>query len=255
MSDIGTKTSLKGYDVISCADHELLFSSSWPLLKIEKQGSFEITDKTQDVTITTHDLGYPPMFLAYASYGVNATDDQTRLLTTPVMVSDTTLKWFGDYYSEGAGAITVYYYIFRYNMTENFTSPVVNTESSTPATTSNYGFKIAKDGASTESSDLRDYVVHSGARSLQIHKTWYENKESEGWLQSITHGLPYEPFFLFYLKNTYTGYATTGYWKLMDARSQEVGASADTSTVNLVSIPKGEAFVAIFKDPFSLEQS
>jgi len=254
MGDWGAKVSIKGIPVETAADHQLLFNSSWPLLKIHKQGSATITDTTKDVVITTHDLGYEPMFLVYAPSGVNATSSQSRLITVPALINDTDLMWFGDYYSEPAGSIDVYYYIFRYDMTTNFTSGTVGITSATANVADDYGFKISKEGKDTSSTDGKDFVIHSSYRSPQIHKTFYKNQTSEGWSEEILHGLTYEPYFLFYTKNNYAGLATTGYWGLIDSRAQEQYGYIGESAVRVGAIPKGEMFVCIFKDPFSLEE-
>jgi hypothetical protein len=256
MPDYGIKASQKGYDVKTCADYELLFSAGWPLLKIEKQGSFTVNDKTANVQITTHDLGYAPMFMIFSPEGVNGASTQSRFQTLPVMASATDLKWFGAYWSEPAGSVTLYYYIFRYPLTTNFTANTLHDEATSKVLVDDYGVKISKSGSDVDSTDMRDFVIHSSCRSLQVHKSFYKAETAGSWSETITHDLTYEPFFLFYLKDVY-GYgdgATLNYWQMIDARAQEEYGYADTTSVYVGAIPKGDISVIIFKDPFSLEE-
>jgi hypothetical protein len=253
----GIKVAQEGFSADSAADYQLLFTSEWPLLKIEKQGSITIADKTQDVTIATHDLGYAPMFLVYAASGVNADGTQARLLTgPPILVNDSELKWFGNYYSQAAGSITLYYYIFRYPLTQNFTSDIISQSASSPDSGGDQGLKMVQLGKDTRSADLRDYVVHTNARNLQLHKTISKSETGIGWSDTLIHGLDYEPFFLFYFKDIY-GYGsevTLNYWQLLGAGDQEIKGYADVDYIRLTAIPEGDIFVAIFKDPFALTE-
>lgn len=254
----GIKVAQKEYSADSAADYQMLFTSEWPLLKIEKQGSVTIADKTQDVTITTHDLGYAPMFLVYAIGGIFGDHGTNAELLTgpPVRINDSTLKWFGAYDSQGAGSITLYYYIFRYPLTTNFNGELLSATAASKESGGDQGLKMVQTGKDTASSDLRNYVVHTDARNLQIHKSFNKNQAAENWTENVAHGLTYEPFFLFYLKDVYGygGGTILNYWQLIGAGDQETKAYGDTSYIRCASVPKGEMFLAIFKDPFSLTE-
>jgi len=254
----GIRVAQKEYSADNAADYQLLFTSEWPLLKIEKQGSVTIADKSQDVTIATHDLGYAPMFLVYAVGGLFGDMGTNTVLLTgyPARISATDLKWFGSYDGVSSGAITIYYYIFRYPMTQNYTADILSQSAASPESGGDQGFKMAMDGKTAKSTDLRDFVVHTDARNLQIQKSFNKLFTGTGWTENIPHGLTYEPFFLFYMKDTYGygGGTILNYWELVGAGDQERKAYADTSYVRCTAIPKGEIFVAIFKDPYALAE-
>lgn len=245
MTNIGIKASQKGYNVRTCADHELLFSSGWPLLKIEKQGSITIADKTQDIDIYTHNLGYVPMFFGYKVSGSTSYLDASIYYLSS---TSTKLRWLGARKNAGAGSITIYYYIYRYDMTTNFTAPILHQTPTTPTVIDDYGIKISKEGSDTDSADLRDYVVHSSARNLQIHKTVAFTESSIGWSRTITHGLGYEPLFLLYFSDV------SGGMGLIFEADQEFISNATSTNVVVGGIPTGDGFVCIFKDPFDLEE-
>ncbi len=80
MAQWGIKVSQPNKDVKTCADKDLAFSSQWNTLKILLSGFARINDipaggydvvfypGEKSLTIN-HNLGYVPMFLAYANFG------------------------------------------------------------------------------------------------------------------------------------------------------------------------------------------
>lgn len=255
MSEFGMKVSLKGFDVLTAADYQLLFTTAWPLLKIEKQGSFTVSDMTTDTVITTHDLGYAPMFMVYAT-GLYAANSVSLLTGPPVSIDANDLTWFGDYQSWYAGSITLYYYIFRYDMTTNFDADIFNQVEAAGSVDQDYGIKITKAGKDYSSTDLRDFVLHSDARSLQIQKSYHKVEAAAPWSEVVAHGLSYSPFFLWYQKDIYTygGGVHTNYWELIGASDQERTGYVDDTLVYLSSLATGDLFFVVFKDPFILTE-
>jgi hypothetical protein len=249
MGDYGIKGSQKGFDVRTCADHELLFSAGWPLVKIEAQGSVVITDKGADQVIYNHNLNYNPLFLVYDTSSVA---NNNLLLTdsplSPFGVTTTDLKWFGTQGAGLSGSVTLYYYVFRYDLLTNFTADSLHTDSTGQVPIDDYGIKISKSGQDISSTDYRDFVIHSNCRSLQIHKSEYAVK-SANWTHSVSHTLGYEPMFWFYWYD-----AVSGYYGMVDAQNQEVKGNADTNSIDMVGVPAGTLSCLIFKDPWSLNE-
>ncbi len=245
MSDIGVKTSLKGYDVNTCADYELLFSSSWPVLKIEAQGTYTINDASIDQDIYTHNLGYVPMFFGYE---VSGNTSYLNIKNTYFSATSTKLRWLGGTEGHPAGSITMCYYIYRYSMSTNFTANSIKTSSTSKNVINDCGVKISKDGKNITSTESRDFVLHSSYRTLQIHKTVAFTESSTGWGRTISHYLGYEPLFLFYFESL------PGNMVLIPEAHQEFLTNADATNVEVGGIPTGNGFVCIFKDPWSLEE-
>jgi len=250
MPDYGIKASQKGYDVKTCADYELLFSAGWPLVKIEAQGSKTISDKGADEVIYNHNLGYNPLFLVFDTSSVA---NNNLLLTdsplSPLGVTDTNLTWFGTQGAGLSGSITLYYYVFRYDLLTNFTANTLHSESTSQVAIDDYGIKISKSGSDIDSTDMRDFVIHSSCRSLQIHQSAYATK-SANWTHSISHDLGYEPMFWFYWYD-----AVSGYYGMVDAQNQEVKGTASSTAIGLSGIPAGTLSCLIFKDPWDLEEA
>lgn len=257
MAGIGAKVSRPGFDVRTCADHELLFSSSWPLLKIHSQGSFSIPDTTVQTTIATHGLGYVPMFWVFDNGNSisNTTSSASRmtffLQGQYTAINSTNLIWR----STSAGSFSGYYYIFRYDMTTSFEAEIFNSTSSTKTDVGDYGIKVAKSGKSITSTDLRDYVVHSGSRSPMIHKTGTGSFGVGGGTATITHNLGYEPLYFVYAKYA-GGYADSRYEQLtgLALTSADVTYASDTSiTISVAN--QLDYFYMIFKDPMLIGNS
>ena len=64
MGDYGFKVSKAGFDVLTTADKNLIFSSAFGSLKVHTQGTGTLTDSARTITVA-HGLGYVPMFLVH----------------------------------------------------------------------------------------------------------------------------------------------------------------------------------------------
>ncbi len=131
-------------------------------------------------------------------------------------------------------------------MSVNFTAPILTNPPSIPETIDNYIFAITKAGKDVSSTDLRDFVVHSSARSMQIHSVNYFEKNSINWTEIIHHNLGYDAFFLFY--------AASGQdWFLITSGNTNIkGYSLDNNRVQIGASFTGKFSCIIFKDPYSL---
>lgn len=175
MADYGAKGSVPGYDIKSVVDYLQLFNSSWPLLKIGLSGQFTGT--------VTHNLGYPPFHFVATSDG---RVDQFAGLSYGV--SSTV-------FNRVSGSGSPRYYICRLDLTSAYTAPIIPGAAIPQAVDLDYGLKIAKPGKSVYSTDMRDFALNSGARSLMVHKVVPSGTSSSGgnYVATIAHGLPYTP--------------------------------------------------------------
>jgi len=103
-----------------------------------------------------------------------------------------------------SGTITGRYYIFGIDLETDFTAPILSsgTDTDTPTGSTNFGIKVTKPGKDVSSTDLRDFVIHSGTRSPLVHLVKngdYTVWDSTGYI-SVFHGLGYAPFMFFYRK-------------------------------------------------------
>lgn len=260
MSDIGIKVSLLGYDAKTAADHNLGFSSSWPLLKLHMSGTTSITDLATEQLIVDHGLGYPPIFIygsinSLNSVPVSASGDYAELFEMPTQfsISDTSLYYDGFY--SGSQPVEIFYRIYRYDLTTNFTAPSSATSGSNQTDVNNdYTIRVSKEGKSVDSTDLRDFAIHSDTRSPMIHQSVYGDlvpttDSIAGYEVKATHNLRYKPFFLSYYIDP-----TTQRWKRVPTGTGgAIGAFVNDTSVKIgfASSSYGNAgSVIVFKDPF-----
>lgn len=209
----GMKASQLGYDVETAADYQLLYSSEWPLLKIEAQGTVTINDLGVNQVIYTHNLGYCPMFWIYDTSGSSSGMAGNLGLTYAVSiatfgVNETELKYFTNF--AGSGPRTIRYIIFRLNLDTPFTAQTINLSPGSQTLIDGYGIKVAGPGKSITSTDYRDFTVHSNTRSPMVHsvsaKTISTSSPgdpyySPGYMETWSHDLGYKPMYFPYIKS------------------------------------------------------
>jgi len=71
MSNYGLKIAEVGYDVKTCTENHLIYSSKYPQLKIQDSGSgsHTFTNNQGYFTLVTYDLGYKPFFAVWIDEG------------------------------------------------------------------------------------------------------------------------------------------------------------------------------------------
>lgn len=183
--DYGLRVSLPGYDINKVVDYLQQFNSSWPLLKVHDTG---VSNTTVD-----HNLGYVPFFIT-----TNPGGGVDQFSHEGLSMSDTQLVRDSDSTSDFR------YFIFRLNITENYTAPNIDGGTTKTDIDHDYGIKVSKPGASAESTDMRDFAIHSSTRSPAVHKVASGPMvEEDGDLYfEIEHGLPYTPLVFAFIKPT-----------------------------------------------------
>lgn len=266
MADWGAKVSQEGYNVNTVADYQLLFNSSWPLLKVEKQGSFTVSNGSVDTVIYTHNLGYYPAFAIFANDNTDTGVTSGSLFASNnisgglVGCNTTELKWFGGFFSDGTNPRTFYYYIYRLDLESTFTAPTINTTAGTQAIVSNYGIKATIPGKSVTSTDLRDYSVHSGTLSPLVHmiKSGLPTFNApSSYHLTATHNFGYQTIYLTYTRNTTVGVGQNYYIQLGGQHQSQPASFADDNSVYIDFFNGTDIYgsIIVFKDPFSLNQT
>lgn len=184
MADYGAKGTISGYDVRTAPDYLQNFNSSFPLLKTHATGVSSST--------VNHDLGYFPLHIMADVIQPGGID---QFAHDQWSVSETQLV-------RSSGSGNRRYYIFRQSLTDDFTAPTIDGSGSQGATDADYGFKLSLPGRSAQSSDLRDFSLHSGARSPAIHMVRHATMIASGgdyWYE-LSYNLPYTPVVLVYMR-------------------------------------------------------
>lgn len=187
----GLKVSRQGYDVNSASDRQLAFSSEWPLLPIEAEGTFTIENgETYDEVIYTHNLGYEPVFYVWEENdsklypGGKLYVYNFYVTTTALHINDST---FTD--------STIHWKIFRRPLKTNYDSGTLISTDTTEEDSADYGIKVSLPGKGVSSTDKRDFGVRSDVRQFMIHMSGYDEDIYE---KTITHNLGYRPMYWLY---------------------------------------------------------
>ena len=200
----GAKVSRQGFDVKTASDKQLAFSSEWPLLPIEAEGVFKVTnDMTQPVTIYNHGLGYPPVFSVYYTSdfyesGWYEQSPVTFRTGTECGVDSDNLVWKDYWYS--STPMYLYWKVFRRPITFNYQGPNHELTDSTKSSFKDYGAIVSKLGKSIGSPDLRDFGIRNDCRPSIIGQSSYGLAEETPaiYRYEITHNLGYRPIYWAY---------------------------------------------------------
>lgn len=200
MGDYGMKVSRQGFDVKTCADHQLLFSSSFKMPVIVQSGTYYVTSPGTTQDIATHNLGFYPVVLSWYTTA-SAELHMGTLYEGPVAVSTTKIFYKGGSASSNKN---IAYFILNVDLEEDYTAPIINTTAaSQTAVTTDYGFKVSKDGYDVKTAGLGDLASFSGSsaggqpvRHQIIHKVGGVTGHVTNTTITIPHGLGYTPMYL-----------------------------------------------------------
>jgi len=203
MANFGAKVSLPGYDVKTCADRFLVFSSDFPVLKVF--GTYSVTTtipSSGENTITiTHNLGYlAPYLVVYngsTTTGTNTSNlmsDNDSYLTT-YMYSNSLQIEVDEYFDQYESSVgdTVYFTVYIFlDKLESYTADIIKTDAGTVGSAGDYGIKVSKAGFDVKTCADENLVLSSSFFSGLIHK--------KGLLTSseVSHNLNYVPPYLCY---------------------------------------------------------
>lgn len=144
-ADYGIKVAKAGFDAQTAADQDLLWNSSWPSIQIVG---------VQPVTagqVVPHGLSFPPM-----AFMIGGSDYFTTMYGQDV--DDTNV------YPRETGTLVIY----NVDISTDVDYPYTDTPTQNGFYDENYGMKIVKENASIDSTDMRDYILHTRCGSPLI---------------------------------------------------------------------------------------
>ena len=254
--DHGSAVSQKGYDVKTCADRFLVYSSAFQTLKIFSSSYVSTTiPSSGNNTITiNHNLGFfAPFLVVYngsTSTGVGTGYFMTDSTDLPLYdnASGTGLRMYEnrleivipDDFDEDSSSIgdTVYFtvYIFLDDFA-TVSEKNVNTGVSSGASSSDYGLRISKSGYDVKTCTDEQCVLSSSFFNALIHKKGIQ-AYTTGY--TISHNLGYVPGYLAFVKESGKSYITANQY------SQYV--SSTQLTFDSSEVPGATFYYIIFKD-------
>lgn len=248
-SDVGIKLSQPFFDAETASDKDLYFSSSFPLLKEEKTGVFNINSLPHSgglVSVYQHKLGYFPFFVIQ--------DDQGKMRLGTEWQVDNFALYFLDsssLFPPTGGTGNFRWTIYRLDIFDPFeASDKEDGAVSSTVYDPNFGFKFAKAGASIDSDDLRDFTLHSRGRSPLLNvvnvKDWQQGAASES--HAYTSTLPYNPLAFAFVQQR--GVPRAYNMQNGGQATPRLTRADKTITVNSAGNSTQRSSIMTFKDPF-----
>jgi len=242
----GIKVSRQGFDVKTASDKQLAFSSEWPLLPIEAEGTFNMTiGNSYNEVLYTHNLGYQPVFMAW--YEISGQKYAISKLLVYNVYSTTTTLHINDFALDTG---VLHWKVFRRPLLTAYDAGNIVSTDATEKDSGDLGIVVSLPGKDISSTDKRDFGVRSDVRQLMIHKTGYFDNSTNG--ANIAHNLGYQPMYWFYTENINRNPAGA-YSFQMQTDDFVISANNTTLTYTFFGFPFLRHAYLIFKDPVNLE--
>lgn len=243
--DFGAKLSQPGYDVNSAGAQDLIFSSSFPTLKEAATGIITGKNTTNEVTVYEHNLGYHPFFLVQVNSGSGSEMD----VNNNFWVDDKKL-YFGD-----TGTASFRWTVYRLPLYKDFQATALDQGTSVAGGVDNdFGLKFTKDGKDINSTDLRDFTLHSRGRPPLIHQV-----STKDWVQGVTehtvyHNLTYIPLAFAFNFGKHTVHGVSGFATIQVFGSPQappgISRGIDSIAISSDTLTSVKTSIVILKDPF-----
>jgi len=244
----GTKVSRAGYDVNVASDKQLAFSSEWPILPIEAEGSLEMTNTTSyDQTLYTHSFGYVPIFFLWEEYD-SKLYSANHIVNYNVFATTTTLEIDDTAIVD----LTLHWKVFRKPLLTAYDAGNLISTDATERDTGDFGILTSLPGNSVFSTDNRDFSFRSDERQLMVHMCGETGEIADSGSESISHDLGYKPIYWVYMETVDINGADT--WGLI-TQGNTFAIDVDNSDITFYNyIGSAETFAyVIFKDPINAD--
>lgn len=171
-SSVGFKISKPGYDAKRTAGNNYVFNSSWPSLPIAYESTIPnpVTNSSLNATIN-HKLGYAPFTMIWASGPVGGIAGTATTRYFPMVDKD-------NIYINGANfslysSTTLKIRCFQLDLNTDIDYVLAAGDTFNMPYDNNFGVKITKKNKDINSTDMRNFAVHSRCQSplIQAVKT------------------------------------------------------------------------------------
>lgn len=244
-NDFGIKLSQPAIEISQAGDKDLLFSSSFPLLKEEKSGVYNAPPSSVGNAaelVYEHKLNYYPFFLVFDSAG------------EMVLGPNWSVSANGLFARRALEEGRYFWVVYRLDIFKAFDAGQVDVGTAPVGGYSpDFGLKISKEGKDVDSDDLRDFTLHSRGRSplLSLVDVKQRNSAADDAPHTVSHGLPYNPICFGFVQNDVT---QGGRAYNMESGGQGVPllsreANGDITIDTLFTVGSLSSII-IFKDPF-----
>ena len=171
-SDVGIKISQPFYDVKTAGDSQLIFNSSWPAMRIAREDTFVNSAYGGSTSFAafsftySHNLGYTPFTMVYG----------TDYATGKIIANDTAggIVSFGTLTTTSIKILCeptlydIHVVFYTLDITISVDYPFIKQPSSNSDYNPDYGIKYVKQGKLLDSTDMRDFIIHSRCQGPQL---------------------------------------------------------------------------------------
>jgi hypothetical protein len=246
-ADYGIKISKVGFDVSTAADNDLLFNSSWPSVQIVKVKT--IVQTVADTTIVSHGLTFPP-----AAFVIGGTGNARAMVGCDV--DDTNVYVPSNVFGVTVGDTLGVLVIYHVDISVDVEYPYTNIQSLNTEYNPDYGIKMVKSGRNIDSTDLRDYILHSrcGSPLILAVKTEETVNPSNPIIVQYTSRLSY-PTLNFGYSGVAAGTAGLGFtygtnaYQFAPQQSQAVPITFTDGFTSYTTLGNGRASIICLRSP------
>jgi hypothetical protein len=227
MGRYGVKVALPGQDARNSPDDKMAFASSWPTLKILKEGTFSLPAGVfARQNIYTHALGYAPMFWIFfdgpSTLYPKGSSHFTYTFDPRVVTDEYTL------YAPNGGlatAVTGRYVIFENPLEQNFTAPVDYRGVGSADSIGQFGIKASKP---YDTKNIQEQAIDSNNRTPLIH-TVKSGRNAVGATVTVEHNLGEVPEYFAYAKLD-----PNPYWQIISSGDDSIIFTTDNKLTFLI---------------------
>jgi hypothetical protein len=243
---VGFKISKPGYNALTTSGSNMVFDSSWPSLPI----AYETTLTNAFPSTVTHNLKFPP-FAAVWAYGTDASgktganrfffpvDTTTLYLDTSALSIPQLAFW--------NAATKIKVRCFQLDLSTDIDYTLAPGDTYNQPYDPNFGVKVVKAGKNINSTDLRDYALHSRAQSPLILavKTKATSTNGSNKVIQYTSKLSYPCWVYGYVKQASGKYQPAPYY----AQAYPITKTDGTLSYIQYSGTDTDATIVILRDP------
>jgi hypothetical protein len=239
---LALRISLPGNDTDS-GDVNLAFSSQWPVLRIIHSGQVKVLGEL--FTTIPHNLSFTPMIITWSP-----TNGFLNMPRQNVFVDSKNVYWSHPGNTSTSELNDTSIMVFDIDIEKAFNAPIINAStSSSAASSSRVGIRLTKENKDTSSRDLRDYILHSSARSPLLHAVIPNIGNT-----SYTHNLPYNPIFIVFAQQDMSSFNGSGIAYVL--LNNFAGVTTKDKTISISGQIDGyKNSIVILKDPFYIDSN
>lgn len=218
VNDYGIKITKPGFDVATAGDADLIFSSSWPSLPIVTETTIGSLSSFNGGSFT-HGVGFAPFTQVWRTRagatqrtglnnGALSGVDDTDIVIDSGNISLTALDPF-----QLSAELVYNYHIKCYNIDLSVEKeyPILTDQTTQASTSRDYGIKVVKEDEDIDSTDMRDFILHSRCQSPLILAVKTQESAS-GTTVSYTETIGYRSWVFGYVRDSNNAYRFAPYF-------------------------------------------